>query len=103
MILKKRSCQKRVCEILQLRLDPDTYDTSIDGFSATNVVNPTLAKFLSTISKNVLPNEYLPNVLIGNMVAKFVGKKYTHLLINLAVMIRKNISVSMGLRALTTR
>ena len=65
-------------------MDPDTYDTSIDVLNEKSVVSPTLAKLLSKISKNGLPD-----ILIGNMVSKFVRKKYTPLLIDLAFMIRK--------------
>ena len=57
--------------------------------SGKSVVSPKLAKLLSEISKNGLPETSLPNILIGNMVTKFVRKKYTPLLIDLAVIIRK--------------
>ena len=57
--------------------------------SAKSVESPTLAKLLSEISKNGLPEISLPNILIGNIVTKFLRKKYTPLLIDLAVMISK--------------
>ena len=85
----KGIAKKIVSEIFELQLDADTYDTCNDVLSAKSVASPTLAKVLSEISKNELPETSPPNISIGNVVTKFVRQKYTAILIDLAVMIRK--------------
>ena len=85
----KEVAKKVIGEIFELQLDADTYDTRTDVLSAKSVVSPTLAKPFSKISKIGLPGSSFPNILIQNMVTKFVRKRYTPLLIDLSVMIRK--------------
>ena len=74
-----KGVEERNSEIFELQLDGDTYDVCTDVLSTKSVVSPTLAKILSEISKNGLPDASLPNILAGNMVTKFVRKKYTPL------------------------
>ena len=90
MILRQKELPKRiVCQIFEIQLDADAYDTRIDLLSAKFVLSLTLVKRLLENSKNGLPDTFLPNILIGNMVTKFVRKNYAHLLIDFTVMIRK--------------
>ena len=85
-----KGVDKRNSEIFELQLHADTNDVYIDVLSTKPVVSPTLAKLISEISKNRLPDTSLPNILAGNMVTKFLRKNYTSLRINLEVIISKN-------------
>ena len=75
-------------------MEAHTYDISINVHSEKCVASPTLAKLFLQISKNRLSHTSFPRVLIGNMVTKFVRKKYTPLLIDLTVLIKKKETVA---------
>ena len=83
--IERKGVAKKIVKYWNYKLDAGTYDV----LSAKSAVSPTLVKLLSEISKTGLPETSLPYILIVNMLTKFVHKKYTPLLIDLAVMIRK--------------
>ena len=66
----------------------EEYHSRINSETTKSDVSTTLAKLLSELSDDLSENS-LPGILIGNMITSCVAKRYTSLMVALAVMVRQ--------------
>ena len=85
----KSVAKEIVKEIHSIEHEKDQYHSRIDIQSAKSEVSPTLSRLLSEISKEGLKESSLPQIYIGNIITSIVSKRYTSLLVDLAVMVNK--------------